>query len=117
MVTLGTEDAGREVRLGGIADRVAEEIGERTGVETRSLSLGHLLRGGHPTAYDRVLSLQYGAAAVRGIELGKFGSMVAFDPPNMVYKPVDEGIEVTKSVPLDSEIIRCAREMDICLGD
>jgi 6-phosphofructokinase 1 len=117
MVTLGTDDAGREVRLGGIAEHITQEISSRTGVETRSLSLGHLLRGGHPTAYDRVLSLQYGAAAVRAIELGKFGSMVAFEPPDMVFKPVEEGIEVTKRVPVDSEIIRCAREMGICLGD
>ncbi|MBT7099598.1 6-phosphofructokinase, partial [Candidatus Poribacteria bacterium] len=117
MMTLGAKEQGREVRLGGIADHVAEEIHSRTGVETRALSLGHLLRGGHPTAYDRVLSLQYGAAAVRAVELGKFGSMVAFDPPDMVFKPVEEGIEVTKSVPLGSEIVRCAREMGICLGD
>ena len=50
MVTLGTDDAGREVRLGGIAEHITQEISSRTGVETRSLSLGHLLRGGHPTA-------------------------------------------------------------------
>ncbi|MFP6639809.1 MAG: 6-phosphofructokinase, partial [Myxococcota bacterium] len=117
MVTLGIDDGGREVRLGGIAERVAHQIEAGTDVETRSLSLGHLLRGGHPTAYDRVLSLQYGAAAVRAVELGKFGSMVAFDPPEMVFRPVEDGIKVTKNVPLESEVIRCAREMGICLGD
>ncbi|MBM3215332.1 ATP-dependent 6-phosphofructokinase [Candidatus Poribacteria bacterium] len=110
-------ELGREIRLGGIAERVALEIAERTGKETRSLSLGHLLRGGHPTAYDRLLSLRYGAAAVRAVEQRKFGCMVSYQPPDMVFVPVETGISETKRVPLDCDTIRCAREMGICLGD
>ncbi|GIX06495.1 MAG: 6-phosphofructokinase [Candidatus Poribacteria bacterium] len=111
------EELGREVRLGGIAAVVAEEIEKRTGRETRALSLGHLLRGGHPIAYDRVLALEYGTAAVRAIEEGAFGCMVSYDPPNMVFRPIEDGIREIKRVPLDGELIRCAREMGICLGD
>lgn len=116
-VTLAGAEPGREARLGGIAEQVARAIAERTGVETRSLVLGHLQRGGHPTAYDRVLALRYGAAAVRGVEEGKFGHFVSYQPPVMVLRPIEDAIRRTKSVPLDSDEIRSARELGICLGD
>ncbi|MDA1190969.1 MAG: ATP-dependent 6-phosphofructokinase [Candidatus Poribacteria bacterium] len=114
---LDKQELGREQRLGGIAEKVAAMIAAKTGRETRSLTLGHLLRGGHPTAYDRALALQYGAAAVRAIEQRAFGTMVSYDPPDMVFRPVSEGIDQTKYVPLDGELIQCARDMGICLGD
>lgn len=110
-------ESGRERRLGGIAEKVADAIALRTGKETRSLVLGHLQRGGHPTAYDRLLALRYGASAVRAVELGKFGTMVAFEPPEMILRPVEDGIRETKRIPLDCDTMRCAREMGICLGD
>jgi 6-phosphofructokinase 1 len=115
--TLAEQEPGHEVRLGGIAEKVARAITERTDKETRSLVLGHLQRGGHPSAYDRVLALRYGAAAVRAIEQQAFGSMVSYQPPDMVLRPVEDGIRETKRVPLDSDTVRCAREMGICLGD
>ena len=114
---LGPKEVGREVRLGGMAERVARAIEERCGVETRSLVLGHLPRGGHPTAEDRVLALRYGAAAVRGVEEGKFGCFVSYQPPSMVYRPLADAISTTKYVPLDSDEVRAARELGICLGD
>ena len=114
---LGPRETGREVRLGGMAEKVARAIEERCGVETRSLVLGHLQRGGHPTAEDRVLALRYGAAAVRGVEEGKFGQFVSYQPPSMVYRPLADAITTTKYVPLDSDEIRAARELGICLGD
>lgn len=117
MTFLDPAEPGHEVRLGGIAEKVAHAIAHRTGKETRWLSLGHLLRGGHPTAYDRLLALRYGAAAVRGIELGKFGHFVSYEPPEMTFRPLEDAIRETKYVPLDSDTIRCAREMGICLGD
>jgi 6-phosphofructokinase 1 len=116
-LTVQAREPGREIRLGGIAEKVALAITERTGKETRSLVLGHLLRGGHPTAYDRLLALRYGAAAVRGIELGKFGHFVSYEPPEMTFRPIEDAVRETKRVPLDSDTIRCAREMGICLGD
>src|SRR5207247_11306935 len=67
-------------RLGGIGDKVAHSIAELTGKETRALVLGHLQRGGSPTTFDRLLGLRFGAAAVRVIAEGKFGSLVALRP-------------------------------------
>ncbi len=111
------EAGGGMERLGGIAKVVAEEIGRRTGKETRSLSLGHLLRGGTPTTFDRLLSLRFGAAAVRFAELRRFGVMVALTPPTVSAVPLEEALARPKLVPLDSDTIRTARDLGICLGD
>ena len=68
-------------RLGGIASKVARAIEHHTGKETRTLVLGHLQRGGSPTTYDRLLALRFGAAAVRAIADGAFGTMVGAQRP------------------------------------
>lgn len=104
-------------RLGGISELVAEEISERTGRETRSLVLGHLQRGGSPNAYDRLLALRFGTAAVRLVDEGKFGCMVALDPPEVLAVPLAEAIAKTKFVPLDGDVMQTARAMGICMGD
>ncbi len=104
-------------RLGGVADTVARAIEEGTGKETRSLTLGHLLRGGSPTSWDRLLGLRFGAAAVRAVAEGKFGHMVAIDPPDMLLVPLDAVTGQPNQVPLDSDTVRAAREMGICLGE
>jgi 6-phosphofructokinase 1 len=114
--TMGTE-LGREVRLGGLAEKIATYLGERTGFEVRSLVLGHLQRGGSPTHRDRLLALRFGAAAVRMVESGNFGNIVAYHPPRMVPVPIDEAIAVMKTVPLDSDTVMTARDLGICLGD
>lgn len=106
-----------DVRLGGIGKKVADEIEERTGKETRVMVLGHLQRGGAPTTFDRLLSLRFGAAAVRFIEEGKFGTMVALHPPEVHAVPIDEAIGKTKSVPLDCDTIQTARSLGISFGD
>jgi 6-phosphofructokinase 1 len=111
------EELGREVHIGGLAERLAKELGERTGFETRSLVLGHLQRGGSPTHRDRLLALRFGAAAVRMVEEGKFGHIVAYHPPRMVPVPIDEAIKVMKTVPVDSDTVQTARDLGICLGD
>jgi ATP-dependent phosphofructokinase / diphosphate-dependent phosphofructokinase len=108
---------GRELRLGGIASKVAAEIEACTGKETRSLVLGHLQRGGNPSASDRLLSLRYGAAAVRLAEEGKWGTMVAFDPPEMTAVPLEDALKAVKHVPVDSDIIQTARDLGISFGD
>ena len=90
-----------EARLGGVADKVAREIEKRTGKETRSLVLGHLQRGGTPTSFDRLLSLRFGAAAVRLAEEGRWGTMVAYDPPEMTAVPLGEAVASLKTVPVD----------------
>jgi 6-phosphofructokinase 1 len=116
MSTIG-EELGREVRLGGLAEQLAAQLHKLTGFETRSLVLGHLQRGGSPTHRDRLLALRFGAAAVRMVEQGKFGHLVAYHPPHMVPVLIEEAIAVMKTVPLDSDTIQTARDLGICLGD
>jgi 6-phosphofructokinase 1 len=114
----GKGEAGRqELVLGGIGEYVAKEISKRTGKDTRSLVLGHLQRGGSPTTFDRLVSLRFGAAAVRMIEEQNFGIMVALDPPEVKGVPLEEVIGKIRKVPLDSDSLRTARDIGICLGD
>lgn len=108
---------GTVARLGGLAERLAHEIETRTGQETRSLVLGHLQRGGSPTAYDRLIALRFGAAAVRCVAAGDFGKMVALDPPDIRAVPIEDAIQQLKLVSLDSDTIQTARDLGICMGD
>jgi len=104
-------------RLGGAAERVAQELHTLTGKETRHVVLGHLLRGGTPTTFDRLISLRFGAAAVRALAEGRSGVMVALDPPTVRYVPLDQATRRMKTVPLDCDTILTARELGVCLGD
>ena len=104
-------------RLGGVAHLLSEQIEARTGRETRDLVLGHLQRGGAPNAYDRLLALCFGAAAVRLASEGSFGCMVALDPPDVLAVPLDLAIASTKIVPLDGDVVATARALGVCLGD
>ena len=117
MVTQGKHEAGREVRLGGVAERVAEEIESHLKKETRVVVLGHVQRGGRPSTFDRLIALRFGAAAVRTVAEGKFGVMVALDPPEVLTVPLEEAICRAKTVPLDCDTIISAREMGVCFGD
>ena len=108
---------GRPVRLGGIGERVAAQLAALTGKESRHVVLGHLLRGGPPTTFDRLLSLRFGAAAVRALAEGHSGVMVALDPPTVRYVPLAKATQRMKSVPLDCDTIRTARDLGICFGD
>jgi len=117
MAFAAAKEAGREQRLGGAGERVAEGIARLTGKETRTLVLGHLQRGGAPTTFDRLLALRFGAAAVRTLEAGATGVMVALDPPCVKTVPLAEAVERTKTVPLDSDTVLTARSLGICLGD
>jgi len=109
--------AGTVERLGGVGERVAAEITALTGKETRSLTLGHLQRGGSPTTFDRLTALRFGAAAVRAVADGRFGHMVALDPPNIALVPLADALAKPKQVPLDSDSVQTARELGTCLGD
>ncbi len=109
-------EIGREERLGGIGEWLAAEIATRTGKETRSLILGHLQRGGGPTAFDRLMALRFGAAAVRTLAEGVTDVMVALKPPAVVPVPLEEAVVGRRSVSLDSDTIATARSLGICLG-
>ncbi len=111
------KNVGQAERLGGVGQQVAHALEELTGQETRCVVLGHLLRGGSPTTRDRMLSLRFGTAAVRAIQDGVQNVMVALDPPNIAYIPLNEIAGKMKQVPLDGDAILTARSMGICLGD
>ncbi|MDH3271583.1 MAG: ATP-dependent 6-phosphofructokinase [Gemmatimonadota bacterium] len=108
---------GANKRLGGISKILADDIYERTGRETRELVLGHLQRGGGPNAYDRLLALRFGTAAVLLANEGRFGTMVALDPPHVHAVPLAQAVAHRKLVPLDSEVVRTARALGTSLGD
>ena len=108
---------GGKQHLGGIGAVLAEKIAETTGQETRHLVLGHLQRGGGPNAQDRMLALRFGAAAVDLVAEGRFGCMVALDPPDVLAVPLVEAIAETKNVPITSDILKTARALGTCMGD
>jgi 6-phosphofructokinase 1 len=88
-------------RLGGIANVLAEEIEQRTGFETRVTILGHIQRGGTPTAFDRVLATRFGVAAIEAVHEGAFGHMVALQADRIVRVPIAGAVEQLKTVDPD----------------
>jgi 6-phosphofructokinase 1 len=110
-------DPGHVERLGGIGELVAEQLHELTKQETRTVVLGHLLRGGSPTSLDRLLGLNFGAAAVRALAEGRTGVMVALNPPRIDYVPLEAAVRRQKRVPIDGNAVVTARALDISFGD
>jgi 6-phosphofructokinase 1 len=109
--------APHSIRAGSVAEDLVEAIHERTSKECRSLVLGHLQRGGMPTGYDRLLATRFGAAAVRAIEDGEWGKMVALQSPHLVTVPIAEVIRQEKRVELNHDIVQAARATGISFGD
>ena len=101
----------------GPVDAAFTAIEQATGLDTRSVVLGHLLRGGSPNSRDRLYSLRFGAAAVRALADGRKADMVALDPPQVLYRPLEEATRHMKTVPLDCDTILTARSLGTCLGD
>ena len=88
-------------RLGGIGAWLAEEIERRTGFEARVTILGHIQRGGTPSAFDRVLATRFGVAAVDAVHDGAFGTMVALQAGEIVRVPIADAVAKSKTVDLD----------------
>lgn len=103
-------------RLGGIGYKVGEFLSAQ-GLETRVTVLGHLQRGGSPTAFDRWLASRFGAAAVRLIAEERFGHMVALKGGQVTDVPLQEALAVPRRVDIHGEGVRTARDLGICLGD
>jgi 6-phosphofructokinase 1 len=116
-VTVKHHEVGRADLLGGIGEHVADELARLTGRETRAVVLGHLLRGGSPIGFDRLLGLSFGAAAVRAIAEGERGVMVALNPPRIDYVPLAQAVERTRLVPVDGDGVTTARTLGIAFGD
>ncbi|HEX4983697.1 MAG TPA: ATP-dependent 6-phosphofructokinase [Ilumatobacteraceae bacterium] len=111
------KSVGQQERLGGMGLVVATELERLTGKEARTVVLGHLLRGGTPTSLDRLLGIRFGAAAVRGLEMGHRGVMVALVPPSVQYVPLVSAVARMHSVPLDCDTIISGRDLGISFGD
>jgi len=94
-------DAFGHIKLGGIATVLASEIEDRTGFDTRVTILGHVQRGGTPTAFDRVLSTRFGVAAIDAVHDGAFGSMVALQAGEIVRVPLAAAVGKLKTVDPD----------------
>ena len=94
----GQKDAFGHVRLGGIGDRLAHEIEARTGKEARAVVLGHVQRGGTPTAFDRWLATRFGLQAIDAVADGDFGTMMALRGTKIVRVPLIEGTGELKLV-------------------
>lgn len=116
MVTLSTAGEG-EIRLGGIGERVALRIQEATGKDTRACTLGHLQRGGSPTALDRILGMRFGVMAVRLAVDGNFGRMVSYQAYHVDSVPIEEAVHQLRLVSPESELVVAAKAVGICFGD
>ena len=99
------------VRLGGIGDLLAKEIEKRTGIETRAVVLGHVVRGGAPSAYDRVLATRLGVAAIEAVKNGDFGVMVCLRGNAISSIPLGEILSRMKNV--DEETLSLVREFHV----
>ncbi len=103
--------------LGGVGHRLLEEIKDLIDVEARVMILGHLQRGGSPTAYDRILATQFGVKAVELVLEEKFGHMVAYRHPDVISVPIKDAIQEYNYVKLDSALVETARGVGLFLGD
>ncbi|MCH8557412.1 MAG: ATP-dependent 6-phosphofructokinase [Balneolia bacterium] len=108
---------GQAERLGGLAQFLEKEIMEHTDKEARSVVLGHQQRGGRPSALDRLISLRFGSEAVRAIEDGDFNKMIVMQKNEITRIPLEQVAGRFKTVPLDGDTIRTARDLGKCLGD
>jgi len=111
------EESHDRIRLGGIGYEVGQEIERKTGLETRTVVLGHLQRGGSPTAFDRILATRFGTRAVDLIAEGKYGYFPALQGEEIVPLPMEAAISNLKTVPLDSPLLDVARSLGTYMGD
>jgi len=114
---LEAAEVGHQERLGGMGEQVSKALHARTGKDTRVVVLGHLLRGGSPTTFDRLAALRFGAAAIRALEEGQSGIMVALANSGVNYVPLEDVAGRMRCVPLDGDTLQTGRDLGICFGD
>lgn len=110
-------EAGQAERLGGIGEQVSRALAKKTGKEARTVVLGHLVRGGSPTSFDRLAAMRFGAAAVRALHEGHSNVMVSLAHPDVQYVPLEQVAGRMKAVPVNCDTILTGRDMGICFGD
>ncbi len=116
-VTAGEGGAEGEARLGGVGHVVADQIQARSSKETRAVVLGHLQRGGSPTAWDRQLCTRFGVFAVELIADSAYGQMVALTPEGVAPVAITDAIDQIRTVPRDGELVRVGRALGISFGE
>ena len=107
----------RSERLGGIGERVAQALAQASGKDARCVVLGHLLRGGSPTAFDRLAALRFGAAAVRALAGGEHGIMVSLGLQGVDHVPLQDVAGRMRCVPIDGDTLQTGRDLGISFGD
>jgi 6-phosphofructokinase 1 len=105
------------VRLGGIGFVLANQIENETGIETRTVVMGYLQRGGSPTPFDRVLATSLGTKAMELMQNGEFGYMSAVKGNKLIKFPLDKVAVGPKTVPAAYPLIQSARSVGTCFGD
>ena len=110
------KEPGRLERLGGVGNKIGAQITELTGVETRVTVLGHLQRGGTPSAFDRILSTRFGVAAVELIAQERFGRMVCYRDYRIESVKIEEAVGAFKAVDPDGQLVRTAEAIGISFG-
>jgi 6-phosphofructokinase 1 len=117
-VVKATDERRTDARqLGGIGEVVATRIAQGTGLETRVTVLGHLQRGGTPTAHDRILATRFGVAAAEAACRGDSGVMVALRGTEIVPVPLQEAIASLRTVPPAHPLVQAARAVGVRFGD
>jgi phosphofructokinase-like protein len=111
------QDSPDPVRLGGIGQKIAEELEQLTGHEARHTILGHLQRGGRPIPYDRILATRYGVGAVELVAAEQYGFMVSLHGTQITAVPLTKAVGKLKTVHPDLEIVRVAKSIGIVFGD
>jgi 6-phosphofructokinase 1 len=117
LVGRNLDAANRQALLGGVGQRVADELERRLHRDVRCVVLGHLQRGGGPTTFDRVLATQFGAHAMRLVYQHRFGEMVTFRPPDIDSVPLGDVVNELSRVKPNSSAVQAARALGISFGD
>lgn len=116
LVTIDNNCSG-EIRLGGIGEQVAKHLQDLTKKESRATTLGHLQRGGSPTAFDRILGMRFGVMAVKLIEQKAFGRMVSYQAYHVDSVTIEEAVNKLRLVDPNGELVQAARAVGISMGD
>jgi 6-phosphofructokinase 1 len=111
------EDSTDPIRLGGIGNRVAAELAKEITMETRATVLGHLQRGGVPTAFDRILGTRFGVEVTRAAAAGEAGKMVALRGREIARVPLEDAVASLRRVDPEGELVGAARSVGTCFGD
>jgi 6-phosphofructokinase 1 len=106
-----------KIRLGGISHKLAEQIEKIAGIECRVTILGHLLRGGAPSPYDRILATRFGVAAVHLVAEEQYGRMVSLKNNKMTSIPIHDVAGKMRLITVDNSMIKTALSLGICLGN